>query len=142
MLLAGGIAGVAVPILLQNTAGVKPILIRVGSALLLTNIIVGAVFDAIDERLTGPLLLRTGAASRATTHLAFAEDMKLTSARPGQPDPDSDRLIEAAKADAKAADEEMRKAAAKFANISSVEAVLFFGAFLFGVAVLLLAVAS
>ena len=117
MLLAGGIAGVAVPILFQHTAGVNPTLIRVGSALLLINIIVGAIFDALDERLTGPLLLRTSAASRATTHLAFAEDMKLMSARPGVADPDGDELIEAAKKDAKTADDEMRNAAARFANI-------------------------
>jgi len=98
MLLAGGIAGVAVPLLLQKTSGVSPALIRTGSVLLLTNIVVGAVFDALDERRTTSILHRAGSASQARAELGFAEDMKLISTRPGQRDPESDRSVEAARA--------------------------------------------
>jgi hypothetical protein len=142
MLLAGGIAGVAVPLLLQKTSGVSPALVRTGSVLLLTNIVVGAVFDALDERRTTSILHRAGSASQARAELAFAEDMKLISARPGQRDPESDRSIEAARAKVESTEKELRIAADRFSNVSTLEAVLFFGAFVAGLLVLLLAVGT
>jgi len=142
MLLAGAIVGVAAPILLQRTSNVNADFIRVGSVLLLVNIIVGAVFDAIDERRTTPLLIAAGADLRAQAALALAEDSKLLAAVAGDPDPDIDATIERATRTSNEAHRAFRSAGDRFATGSSVESALFFSAFVVGILLLVLAVGT
>lgn len=142
MLLAGGIAGVAAPLLLQRTSGMSPALVRGGTVLLLVNVVVGAIFDAIEDRRTTSILTRASAVSQAGAALAFAEDMKLISARTGQPDPESDRAISAARATVESANGALREAAGTSATVDTLETILFFGAFVLGVVLLLLAVGT
>lgn len=140
MLLAGGIVGVSVPIMLQSPLAVDFDAVRIGSGLLMVSIIVGAVFDAIDERRTNPLALRGAHGVERSAALAFAEDMKLIAAQQGQHDVELDEQEKKARAAAIAADKRMTGAGETFANISILEHVLFFGSFVLGVALLLLAV--
>ena len=138
MLLAGGIVGVAVPILLQRTTAESE-LIRVGSGLLLVTIIVGAVFDAMDDRRTTPILIAASKVSRLAAALALAEDAQLISTISGKPDPGAVDMVKAADADVRAAEEPMRKAAEWFANVGVLEATLFYGSFVVGVGFIILA---
>jgi hypothetical protein len=140
MLLAGGIVGVAGPILLQRTAASQADWICLGSGLLLFTVIVGAIFDAIDERRTTPVLVAASRANRQAAALALAEDAKLISALSGKPDPAADEMVRTAKADANAAQKPLREAAEWFANVSTLESVLFYGSFVLGVSLLILAV--
>ena len=142
MLLAGGIAGVAAPLLLQGTVGVNPTLVRCGTVSLLITVVVGAIFDAIEERRTTSVLTQAGAVSQAAAAVAFAEDAKLISARVGQPDADSDRSISDARTALERANEAMRASAGTAAKQDAVETVLFFGAFVVGVVLLVLAVGT
>jgi hypothetical protein len=143
MLLAGAIVGVAGPILLQRTTGIDVTLVREGSGLLLFTIIVGAVFDAIDEKRTTPILLRVGVGVRAAAVQALVEDSKLIALLAGNPDhSDIDAEIATAARQSDAADSELRRAGERFANITVLETVLFFGSFVLGVIALLWAVGT
>lgn len=142
MLLAGGIVGVAAPLLLQRTPNIDPTFIRLGSAFLLAHIIIGAVFDAIDDRRSTPVLVKVGKAVRMAAALALAEDAKLIALAAGNADPELDRGVDAARQQAEDADGEFRQAADDFANVGGLESALFFGAFVLGVATLLFAVGS
>jgi len=140
MLLAGGIVGVSVPIMLQSPLATDFDLVRVGSALLMLTIVIGAIFDAIDERRTNPLVLRAAAGVERSAALAFAEDMKLIATQMGQHDDELDTQETNARNAAVAADREMGKAGEKFSNMSVLESTMFFGSFVLGVVLLVLAV--
>lgn len=144
MLLSGAIVGVTAPLLVQNQAvlPVDPWFVRTGSALLLVNIIVGAVFDALDEMRTTPVLLRASIGVRTAAALTLAEDIKLFSAQAGDTSPDLEQVEKQARDAAAAAHREVQNAGEWFANVSALEKVLFFGTFVAGVAFLLLAVGT
>jgi hypothetical protein len=134
MLLAGGIVGITGPLLLREPRLVDHNLVRIGSALLLADLIVGAVFDAIDHRRTTPLLVAVGRSIRASSALAIAQDSKLISLARGERDiSDLDTTIAQAERDAERADGEVRRAGESFSNVSILEQVLFFGLFVVGV---------
>lgn len=140
MLLAGAIVGVAVPLLLQRAAFLDADVVRTGSVLLLVHIVVGAVFDAIDERRTTPLLHRGGAALGQAVRLALLEDSKMIAALAGEPVGDLEPNIQRANKAVEDAHATLKNAGESFATISAVEAVLFFGSFLVGVGMLVWAV--
>lgn len=140
MLLAGGIVGVSVPVMLQSPVATDFDLVRVGSALLLLTIVIGAIFDAIDERRTNPLVLRAVLGVERSAALAFAEDMKLIATQAGQHDQELDEQEKKARDAAVAADKAMRSAGESFANVGILEAGLFFGSFVLGVLLLVLAI--
>ena len=140
MLLAGGIVGVSVPIMLQSPMATDFDLVRTGSALLMLTIVVGAIFDAVDERRTNPLVLRAAAGVERSAALAFAEDMKLIATQMGQHDEELDTQEKKARDAAVAADKEMGKAGEMFANLGILETGLFFGSFVLGLMLLVLAV--
>ena len=142
MLLAGGIVGVSAPILLQSPINVDLVTLKIASGLLLLTIVVGAVFDAIDEYRTTPVLLKASVGLERAAALAFAEDMKLISAQVGELDADAEEIEKKARADAQSAHAELRAAGQRFVDISILETVLFFGPFVLGVGLLLYAVGT
>jgi hypothetical protein len=142
MLLAGGIVGVAAPLILQKTAGIDISMVRAASGLLLLTIIVGAVFDAIDEKRTTPVLLRAGVGVRMAAAQALAEDSKLIELiAANKASPDIEAMIAEATRRAESADSELRKAGERFTDVTVLESVVFFGSFVLGVLLLLYAVA-
>jgi len=140
MVLAGGIVGVSVPIMLQGQVPVDFDFVRVGSALLMLTIVIGAVFDAIDERRTNPLVVRAAAGVLRTAALTLAEDARMIATQAGQRDPELAQQEEVSRAAADDADADMKKAGIQFANLAVLEAVLFFGSFVIGVLLLMMAV--
>jgi hypothetical protein len=141
MLLAGGIVGVAAPFIVQRTAGVDISMVRSASGLLLVTIVVGAVFDAIDDKRTTPVLLRAGMGIRMAAAQALVEDSKLIALVAGNKSgADIDGELAKATKQADAADSELRKAAGRFTDITVLESVLFFGSFVLGILLLLWAV--
>ena len=140
VLLAGGIVGVAVPVMLQSPLATDFTLLRVGSGLLMFTIAVGAIFDAIDERRTAPLVLYGAMGIQRSAALALAEDAKLAAAQVGVSDPRLEAQECEAKAEVQKADSAMTRAGETFRDTSTLESVLFFGSFVVGVLLLTLAV--
>ena len=140
MLVSAAIVGVAVPLLLQHQDFLDVGLVRVGSGLLLLNLVVGAFGDALDEKRSTPLLVSGAKALEAANALAFAEDAKLISQAGREHDRDADGRIAEARANTDRAHKAMQKAGNTFANVSAVELGLFFGTFIVGVVFLLVAI--
>lgn len=140
MLLAGGIAGLSVPVMLQGQVAVDLSLVRWGSALLMFTVVVGAVFDAVDEWQTNPLKARAAGGIAREANLLLAEDTRLIASQANVLDPQLERDELAARSAVDRADADMRKAGLRFSQVALVEAVLFFGSFVTGVFLLMMAV--
>ena len=140
MLLAGGIVGVSAPILLQSPITVDVAVLKIACGLLLFHVVVGGIFDAIDERRTTPVLLRAAAGLDSAAALALAEDIKLISATRGELDEDAEATVVKARSEANRADQALQAAGQRFADTTVLETVLFFGSFVGGVGLLIYAV--
>jgi hypothetical protein len=141
MLLAAAIVGVSAPLLLREPRIADPTWMKAGSLLLLLHVGVGAFLDAIDGRRLRPITAAASASLAADIDLALAEDAELISAIAGEHHPELGDQIKEAKARVDGAMKAFSKTTEAHSDDNVIADMFFFGTFIAGLVLLLVATA-